>query len=98
MGRAGWRGVGSGVVLGEDAGAVVGGEDEDGIDREEGHVGRHGGGKERAGEDSTGAVLRWSLGVVADRSFVLDKSFEAPRVGLRVYHTTLGVDTVSYLL
>lgn len=39
MGGAVWRGVGSGVVFCEDAGAVVGGEDEDGIDGEEGHVG-----------------------------------------------------------
>ena len=33
--------MGRGVIFGEDAGAVVGGEDEDGIDRKEGHVGRH---------------------------------------------------------
>ncbi len=29
------------VVLGKDAGAVVGGEEEDGVDGEEGHVGCH---------------------------------------------------------
>ena len=32
----------SGIVFDEDAGAVVGGENEDGIDGEEGHVGCHG--------------------------------------------------------
>ena len=39
MGRAVGRGVGSRVVFGKDAGAVVGGEDEDGVDGKEGHVG-----------------------------------------------------------
>ena len=52
MGRAIRRGVGSGVVFCEDAGAVVGGDDEDGVDGEEGHVGRHDGVEERVGEDS----------------------------------------------
>lgn len=49
MGGTIWWGVGSGVIFGEDAGAVVGGEDEDGIDGEEGHIGRH---------DSGGEVLK----------------------------------------
>ena len=39
MGRIVWWGVGSRVVFGEDAGAVVGREDEDSIDGEEGHIG-----------------------------------------------------------
>ena len=43
MGRAIGRGVGSRVVFGKDAGAVVGGEDENGVDRKERHVGRHDG-------------------------------------------------------
>ena len=36
----------SGVVFSKDAGAVVSREDEDGIDREEGHIGGHDGGRE----------------------------------------------------
>ena len=44
----------SGVIFGEDAGAVVGGEDEDGIDRKEGHVGRHCSGGERDAEGKGG--------------------------------------------
>ena len=32
----------SGIVLGEDTGAVICGEEEDGVDGEEGEVGRHG--------------------------------------------------------
>lgn len=47
-GTVGW-GVGSRVVFGKDAGAVVGGEDEDGVDGKEGHIGRHNDGAERAG-------------------------------------------------
>ena len=39
MGGAIWRGVWSGVVFGEDAGVIVDGEDKDGIDGKEGHVG-----------------------------------------------------------
>ena len=46
MGGAIWRSVGSRVVFCEDAGAVVGGEDEDRINGEEGHVGQHDGGGE----------------------------------------------------
>lgn len=45
MGCAVWRGVRSVVVFCEDAGAVVCGQDEDGVDGEEGHVGRHRGGQ-----------------------------------------------------
>ena len=51
MGRAVGRGVWSRVVLCKDPGAVVGGEDEDGVDGKERHVGRHDGEEERAGED-----------------------------------------------
>ena len=51
MGRTVWGGVGSRVVFGEDAGAVVGREDEDSIDGEEGHIGRHVGGEERGIKD-----------------------------------------------
>lgn len=43
MGAGVGLGVRGGVVFSQDAGAIVGGEDEDGVDREEGHVGRHGG-------------------------------------------------------
>ncbi len=51
MGRAVWRSMGSGVIFGEDAGAVVGGKDEDGIDGEEGHIGRHHSGGARVEEE-----------------------------------------------
>lgn len=52
MGRTVRWGVRSGVIFGENAGAVVGREDEDSIDGEEGHVRRHVGNAERDGEDS----------------------------------------------
>lgn len=52
MGRAvGW-GMGSGIIFCEDARAVVGREDEDSIDGEEGHVRGHDGNEERDGGDS----------------------------------------------
>ncbi len=61
MERAVWRSMGSGVILSEDAGAIVGGEDEDGIDGEEGHVGRH----YSAGEESEGKYFQQQKIMVA---------------------------------
>lgn len=67
MGCGGGGLVGSGVVFCQDAGAVVGGEDEDGVNGEEGHVRGHVGGRE-GGEsysDSWGLEGGVKMGAVA---------------------------------
>lgn len=52
--------MGWGIVFGEDAGAVVGGEDQNCVDGEEGHVGRHFCGGKGVGW----GVWEWEMGII----------------------------------
>lgn len=53
--------MGCAVVFGEDAGVVVGAEEEDGVDAEEGHIWRHAGGGGSVGPDELFLLGSWII-------------------------------------